>query len=67
MRTRAIRFFRTMCPLIPIDRQLLDIKYFKRFSCPLFVATNHIWEEVGHNRALKIYIQYSSWELLFVR
>lgn len=65
-RSGAIRYFSTMCPLILIDRQLLDIKYLKRFSCPLFVATNQIWKEIVYNGPFKICIQYF-WLLLFVR
>lgn len=44
-----------MCPLILIDRQLPDIKYLERFSCPLFVATNQIEKKPWvHNGPFKI-------------
>lgn len=55
----AIRYTITMCPVILIDRQLLDIKYLKSFSFVLFVATNQISQEKNHNRPLKIRIQYA--------
>lgn len=48
----AIRYFNTMYPLILIDRQLLDIKYLKRFSYQLFVATNQISKKKLHTMVL---------------